>query len=210
MLGNHRFHEIVDLFTDQIRGLIDGGSDILIIETVQDILELKAAIYCAMKLREAGGRAVPIQASLTLDTSERMLLGTDIAAGLSILEHLPVDVIGLELLHRSGIHARAGALSGRVQHQAGVDHSERRYSDQPDGMAVFPLEPDSMARQLREMIESFEVGIVGGCCGTTPEHLQGDAAGDRHAAGDVAARSAAAADRLHDPRGRSRRRNRRR
>ncbi|MEZ4529699.1 MAG: methionine synthase [Thermomicrobiales bacterium] len=172
MLGNHRFLEIVDLFTDQIRGLIDGGSDILIIETVQDILELKAAIYCAMKLREAGGRAVPIHASLTLDTSERMLLGTDIAAGLSILEHLPVDFIGL--------NCSTGPEHMREPARYLGEHSTKPVAIIPNagipinqnGLAVFPLEPDSMARQLREMTESFQVGIVGGCCGTTPEHLK--------------------------------------
>src|SRR6476659_7586467 len=95
MLGNHRFQEVVDLFLDQVRGLIDGGSDILIIETVQDILELKAAIHAAERVFAEGHRRIPIQASITLDTSGRMLLGTDIAAALNIIEHLPVDVIGL-------------------------------------------------------------------------------------------------------------------
>jgi 5-methyltetrahydrofolate--homocysteine methyltransferase len=179
MLGNHRFLEIVDLFTDQIRGLIDGGSDILIIETVQDILELKAAIYAAMKLREAGGRAVPIHASLTLDTSERMLLGTDIAAGLAILEHLPVDFIGLNCStgpeHMREPARYLGTYSTKpvaIIPNAGIPINQ-------NGMAVFPLEPDSMARQLREMTESFGVGIVGGCCGTTPDHLKETLRDDR-------------------------------
>ncbi len=172
MLGNHRFHEIVDLFTDQIRGLIDGGSDILIIETVQDILELKAAIYCAMKLREAGGRAVPIHASLTLDTSERMLLGTDIAAGLSILEHLPVDFIGLNCSTGPEYMREPARYLGEYSTRPVAIIPNAGIPINQDGMAVFPLEPDSMARQLREMTESFQVGLVGGCCGTTPDHLQ--------------------------------------
>ena len=95
MLGQHRFQEVVDLFIDQIKGLVDGGSDVLIIETVQDILELKAAIHAAIRVREETGVYVPLQASITLDTSGRMLLGTDIAAALNIMEHMPVDIIGL-------------------------------------------------------------------------------------------------------------------
>jgi 5-methyltetrahydrofolate--homocysteine methyltransferase len=172
MLGNHRFLEIVDLFTDQIRGLIDGGSDILIIETVQDILELKAAIYCAMKLREAGGRAVPIHASLTLDTSERMLLGTDIAAGLSILEHLPVDIVGLNCSTGPEYMREPARYLGENSTRPVAIIPNAGIPINQNGMAVFPLEPDSMARQLREMTESFQVGLVGGCCGTTPEHLK--------------------------------------
>src|SRR5262245_43184368 len=95
LLGKHRFQEVVDLFLDQIRGLVDGGADILIIETVQDILELKAAIHAAERIFAETMKRIPIHASVTLDTSGRMLLGTDIAAALNILEHLPVDIIGL-------------------------------------------------------------------------------------------------------------------
>lgn len=172
MLGQHRFRDVAALFDDQIRGLIDGGCDILIIETVQDILELKAAIFSAMRLREQGVRPVPIHASLTLDTSERMLLGTDIAAGLAILEHLPVDFVGL--------NCSTGPEHMREPARYLGEHSTRPVGIIPNagipvnqnGMAVFPLEPDAMARQLREMVESFQVGIVGGCCGTTPDHLQ--------------------------------------
>jgi 5-methyltetrahydrofolate--homocysteine methyltransferase len=172
MLGNHRFQEIVDLFTDQIRGLVDGGSDILIIETVQDILELRAAIYAVMKLREAGGRSVPIHASLTLDTSERMLLGTDIAAGLSILEHLPVDFIGLNCSTGPEYMREPARYLGEYSTRPVAIIPNAGIPINQNGMAVFPLEPDSMARQLREMTESFGVGVVGGCCGTTPDHLQ--------------------------------------
>src|SRR5215203_6101598 len=95
MLGEHTFQQVKELFLDQIRGLVDGGSDILIIETVQDILELKAAIHAAMEVFAEKDTRIPVQASITLDTSARMLLGTDIAAALAILERLPVDMIGL-------------------------------------------------------------------------------------------------------------------
>ncbi|MCA9860565.1 MAG: homocysteine S-methyltransferase family protein, partial [Thermomicrobiales bacterium] len=172
MLGNHRFLEIADLFTDQIRGLIDGGSDVLIIETVQDILELRAAIYAALRLREEGGRPVPLHASLTLDTSERMLLGTDIAAGLAILEHLPVDFIGLNCSTGPEYMREPARYLGEYSTKPVAIIPNAGIPINQNGMAVFPLEPDSMARQLREMTERLDVGIVGGCCGTTPDHLR--------------------------------------
>ena len=121
--------------------------------------------------RSSGERdkRVPIQASITLDTSGRMLLGTDIAAALTILEHLPVDVIGLNCVDGPGAHARAGPLPGRELHAAGVDHPERRDPDQVNGLAAISRWSRSRwAAELREMVEEFGVGIVGGCCGTTP------------------------------------------
>jgi len=171
LLGNHRFQKVVDLFLDQIRGLVDGGSDVLIIETVQDILELKAAIHAARRIFEEKQRDIPIQASITLDTSGRMLLGTDIAAALNILEHLNVDIIGLNCSTGPDYMREPARFLG--------EHSTKPVSVIPNagipinvnGLAVFPMEPEPMARELRDMVEQFDVGIVGGCCGTTPEHL---------------------------------------
>ncbi len=172
MLGQHTFQQVVDLFLDQIRGLVDGGSDILIIETVQDILELKAAVHAALRVFEERGKRIPIQASITLDTSGRMLLGTDIAAALAILERLPVDMIGL--------NCSTGPEHMREPARYLGENSTRPVSIIPNagipinvnGLASFPLEPEPMAIALREMVEEFQVGVVGGCCGTTPEHLQ--------------------------------------
>jgi 5-methyltetrahydrofolate--homocysteine methyltransferase len=172
MLGQHRFGEVVALFLDQIRGLVDGGSDVLIIETVQDILELKAAVHAALQVRAEGRRAVPIQASITLDTSGRMLLGTDIAAALAILERLPVDIVGLNCStgpeHMREPARYLGEFSTRpvsIIPNAGIPINV-------NGLAVFPLEPEPMAHQLREMVEEFGVGIVGGCCGSGPDHIR--------------------------------------
>src|SRR5688572_7867861 len=172
MLGNHTFTEVKALFLDQIRGLVDGGSDVLIIETVQDILELKAAIHAAEEIFAERGKRLPIQASITLDTSGRMLLGTDIAAALTILEHLPTDVIGL--------NCSTGPEHMREPARYLGENATRPVSIIPNagipinvnGLAQFPLEPESMGRQLREMVEQFGVGIVGGCCGSSPEHIR--------------------------------------
>jgi 5-methyltetrahydrofolate--homocysteine methyltransferase len=171
MLGNHRFQEVAALFRDQVRGLADGGVDLFIIETTQDILELKAAVHAILRVREETSRVIPIQAQVTLDTSGRMLLGTDIAAALAVLEPLPVDVVGL--------NCSTGPEHMREPARYLGEHSTRPVSVIPNaglpqnvnGQAVYPLEPDRMARDLRLMVEDFGVGIVGGCCGTTPEHL---------------------------------------
>jgi 5-methyltetrahydrofolate--homocysteine methyltransferase len=171
MLGNNRFGEVVDLFIDQVRGLADGGSDLFIVETTQDILELKAAVDAILRVREETGVHIPIQAQVTLDTSGRMLLGTDIAAALAILEVLPVDVVGL--------NCSTGPEHMREPARYLGEYATRPVAIIPNaglplnvnGLAVYPLGPDEMAHDLREMVEQFGVGIVGGCCGTTPEHL---------------------------------------
>ncbi len=171
MLGNHRFREVVELFVPQIRGLLDGGVDALIIETVQDILELKATIFAARQVFEETGKRVPLQASITLMPSGSMLLGTSIDAALNILEHLNIDIIGLncstgpdymrEPARYLGEHS---TLPVSIIPNAGIPHNV-------DGKAVFPMEPEPFARDLRDMVEHSGVGIVGGCCGTTPEHI---------------------------------------
>jgi len=94
-LSNIQFDELVDVFREQAVGLILGGVDIILIETSQDILEVKACILGIQKAFEETGVFLPVQAQITLDTTGRMLLGTDIAAALAILENLPIDIIGL-------------------------------------------------------------------------------------------------------------------
>src|SRR5436853_474289 len=95
-LGRITFRELVEVFTEQARGLIDGGADLLIIETAQDILEVKASIFGAREAFKLTGRALPIQASVSLlPQGGKMLLGTDIASALTTLEALQVDAVGL-------------------------------------------------------------------------------------------------------------------
>lgn len=171
MLGNHTFQQVKELFIPQVRGLLDGGVDALIIETVQDILELKATIFAAREVFAEIGRAVPIQASITLMPSGTMLLGTDIAAALSVLEHLKVDIVGLncstgpDLMREPARYlGEHSTLPVSIIPNAGIPHNE-------NGIAVFPLTPEPFARELRDMVDHMQVGIVGGCCGTTPAHI---------------------------------------
>ncbi|MEO6325775.1 MAG: homocysteine S-methyltransferase family protein, partial [Thermoanaerobaculia bacterium] len=171
-LGNITFDQLVPLFAEQARGLIDGGVDVLLIETSQDILEVKAAIFgCREAIAEAG-RPVALQVQITLDTSGRMLLGTDIGAALVTLESLRPDVIGLNCSTGPEHMRQAVRFLGEnsslpisVIPNAGIPHNE-------GGCAVYPLKATPFADQMEEFIREFGVSVVGGCCGTTPDHIR--------------------------------------
>jgi 5-methyltetrahydrofolate--homocysteine methyltransferase len=170
-LSNITFAQLMAIFEEQGRALVDGGADVLLIETAQDILEVRAAIAGIERAFETGTRRVPIQAQISLDTSGRMLLGTDVAAAIVILEHAGADVIGL--------NCSTGPDYMRVpirtmSEQARVPLSVIPNAGIPinvDGRAVYPLEAEPMAEQLRQFVDEFGVAAVGGCCGTTPEHI---------------------------------------
>ncbi|MDQ6828617.1 MAG: homocysteine S-methyltransferase family protein, partial [Gemmatimonadota bacterium] len=166
------FTELADNYYEQAKFLVEGGVDVLLVETSQDILEVKAAIVGFERLFAELGRRVPIQAQVTLDTSGRMLLGTDIASAMTTLESLGVDVIGL--------NCSTGPEHMREPIRFLGEHATLPVSCIPNaglplntgtGDAVYPLEPQPMADALAEFVRDFGVRIVGGCCGTTPEHL---------------------------------------
>src|SRR3954466_1728002 len=172
-LGQIRFRELVDVFTEQAQGLLEGGVDLLIVETAQDILEVKAAIFGMRRAFELTDRRVPIQASVSLlPNGGKMLLGTDISAALTTLEALKVDVIGLNCSTgpedmRDAIRF-LGEFSPVPIHcipNAGIPHQG------PNGETIFPETPDQIANALGEFVERYGVNIVGGCCGTTPDHI---------------------------------------
>jgi len=173
-LGQIRFPELVTVFTEQAGGLVKGGADLIIIETAQDILEVKAAIFGARAAFEEVGRGVPIQISVSLlPNGGKMLLGTDIQAVLTTLEALKVDVIGLNCSTgpedmRDAIRY-LGENSTRPVHcipNAGLPLQG------PDGETIFPEKPEPLAATLGEFVERYGVGVVGGCCGTTPDHIK--------------------------------------
>jgi 5-methyltetrahydrofolate--homocysteine methyltransferase len=173
VLSNISFSELSDNFYQQAAALVEGGVDVLLIETSQDILEVKAAIAGFERLFAELGRRVPVQAQVTLDVSGRMLLGTDVASALTTLEALGADVIGL--------NCSTGPEHMREPIRFLGEHATRPVSCIPNaglplntgaGEAVYPLEPEPMARALAEFVRDFGVQVVGGCCGTTPEHLE--------------------------------------
>jgi len=171
-LSNITFDELADTFQEQAVGLIEGGCDVLLIETSQDILEVKAAIIGIQKAYAQTGKWIPLQAQVTLDTTGRMLLGTDIAASLATLERMPIDVVGL--------NCSTGPEHMREPIRYLAENSTLPVSCIPnaglplnvDGQAVYPLEPEPFSNELAEFVIKHGVSTVGGCCGTTPEHLK--------------------------------------
>ncbi len=166
------FDEIRDIYRQQAQSLIAGGVDLLLIETAQDILEVKAAIHGIHDAFEKSGVVLPIQAQVTLDTNGHMLMGTDIEAVLTILEGMEIDIIGLNC-STGPAHmepsikylSRHSRLPISCLPNAGIPINQ-------DGEAKYPLSAEDFSLAMVSFITKYNISIVGGCCGTTPEHLR--------------------------------------
>lgn len=171
-LGNIGFDEMEASFREQIAGLVDGGCDILCIETSQDPLQMKCALSAAMRYFEEIGRRVPVIASVTIETTGTMLMGTEIAAALTILE--PYDIISAigmncatgpkEMEENLRYLCANSPVPIFVMPNAGIPENV-------GGHAHYHLSPEEMTSWMRRYIAEFGVSIVGGCCGTTPAHI---------------------------------------
>ena len=169
-LSDISFDELADLFYEQAQGLVEGGADLLLLETSQDILEVKAAIYGINRAFADSGKRIPLQVQITLDVSGRMLFGTDIAGALTTLESLPIDVLGM--------NCSTGPEYMRQPIQYLIERSPYPISVLPnaglpinvDGEAVYPMQPEPFGEMVGEFTR-WGVNVVGGCCGTTAEHL---------------------------------------
>ncbi|MBG0788214.1 MAG: methionine synthase [Anaerolineaceae bacterium] len=170
-MSNISFEVLADVFREQAVGLIEGGVDLLLIETSQDILEVKAVIQGIYAAFEETGEVIPIQAQVTLDTTGRMLLGTDIAAARAILEEMGIDVIGL--------NCSTGPDYMREPIRFLTENSRLPVSCIPnaglplnvDGEAVYPMKPQPFADLMLEFVNDYGVRVVGGCCGTSEDHI---------------------------------------
>src|SRR5215470_12922291 len=173
-LGDISFGRLAEVFAEQASGLIAGGADLIIIETAQDILEVKAAIIGAREAFRQTGRTLPLQISVSLlPNGGKMLLGTDIQSVLTTLTALEVDVVGLNCSTgpedmRDAIRflGETSTLPVHCIPNAGLPLQG------PDGETIFPEKPEPLAATLGEFVERYGIGIVGGCCGTTPEHIR--------------------------------------
>ncbi|HEX5274319.1 MAG TPA: methionine synthase [Candidatus Rubrimentiphilum sp.] len=171
-LSKITFQELADMYGEQARYLVEGGADFLLLETMQDLLELKAAVAGITREFAKGMRRVPIQAQPTLITEGRMLLGTDIRAICATVGALPVDVIGL--------NCSTGPSQMRDPIRYLCENSDRYISVIPNaglplmgprGETIYPETPAELSRELAEFVRDFGVNVVGGCCGTTPAHI---------------------------------------
>ncbi len=173
-LGNTSWDEMLASYTTQARGLIEGGVDVLLIETAQDLLQVKCAVNaCLDALREAGKTTddVPIMAQVTIETTGTMLLGSEISAAATALGPYPIMSLGLNC---------ATGPTEMAEHVRFLSKQwDRRISVQPnaglptlvEGRTEYPLQPEAFAQAMVRYVEEMGAGIVGGCCGTTPEHI---------------------------------------
>jgi 5-methyltetrahydrofolate--homocysteine methyltransferase len=175
-LGNTTWEVMLDSYREQARGLLAGGVDAFIIETCQDLLQVKCALNAALSaLREAGRTAaqVPIMVSVTIETTGTMLLGTEIAAAAAALAGYPIFSLGLNCAtgptemveHVHWLGRNCGARPVSVLPNAGLPILV-------EGRTEYPLKPAPFAEALLKFVERDGVRIVGGCCGTTPEHIR--------------------------------------
>jgi 5-methyltetrahydrofolate--homocysteine methyltransferase len=176
-LSKVTFDELAALYGEQASALVEGGVDLLLLETSQDLLEMKAAIAGITRAFRAGVRRVPIQAQATLDVTGRMLLGTDIAAVCATLDALPIDVIGLNC--STGPSHMRDAVRYLIENSrcfVSVIPNAGLPLMGPKGETIYPERPEEMARELGAFVREYGVNAIGGCCGTTPAHVRAFAA----------------------------------
>ena len=172
-LGHIDYDELVESYREQARGLIEGGIDVLKVETCQDLLQTKAALGAIEDVFGEMDTRLPVIASVTIETTGTMLLGSDIACALTTLEALDtVDVIGINC---------ATGPEQMVEHVRHLAQNSRRpvfigpnagLPEIRDGETYYPLSPEEFARYQRIFVEELGTSIAAGCCGTTPEHFE--------------------------------------
>src|SRR5437773_5541746 len=171
-LGHISFDEMVASYEQQATALIEGGVEILLIETAQDLLQAKIAACAVIEAMRKAGKRLPVTVQVTLQESGTMLLGTEIGAALTALEPYDVDIIGLNCATGPAEMNDAVRYLGlnstkhiSILPNAGLPQNE-------GGHAVYKLSPEELAKYHKHFVADYGVRIVGGCCGTTPEHLK--------------------------------------
>ncbi len=171
-LGHISFAALRDAYEVQAAGLLAGGVDLLLVETCIDLLQAKAAMIAGRRAMRAAGRAVPLQVQVSMETTGRMLVGSEIGAALVALDAMRPDVIG--------INCATGPAEMQEHLRYLSRHSPRPIAVLPnaglpsivDGRTHYDLGPEALAEFHRHHVADLGVAVVGGCCGTTPEHLR--------------------------------------
>ena len=171
-LGHINFEDMVKAYEEQAAALIEGGVDVLLVETAQDLLQAKIGVIGVLEALRKAGKRLPVTVQVTLQESGNMLLGTEIGAALTALEPLDVDVIGLNC-------ATGPKEMNDAVRYLGLN-STKEVSVLPNaglpqnvgGHAVYKLAPNELAEYHKHFVKDYGVRVVGGCCGTTPEHLK--------------------------------------
>jgi 5-methyltetrahydrofolate--homocysteine methyltransferase len=171
-LGHIDFDELKESYKEQIYGLIDGGVDLLLIETCQDVLQIKSALLASKEILDSKNIDIPVMVSITMETTGTMLVGSDIASALTILEPFNIDILGL--------NCATGPEQMKEHIKYLSENSPFAISCIPNaglpenigGVAHYRLKPIELKMQLMNFIYDFNVQLIGGCCGTTPEHIK--------------------------------------
>ncbi len=171
-LGHISYLDLKKNYEEQVRGLFDGGVDLFIVETCQDILQTKAALAAIFDFFAERKVKIPVIAQVTIETFGTMLNGTEISAALTALEPFPIDVVGMncgtgpkQMAESLKYLCENAPLPVSVLPNAGLPEVK-------DGAMFYDETPESFTKQVLHFAEDFGANIVGGCCGTTPEHLK--------------------------------------
>ncbi len=171
-LGHISFADLRDSYTEQARGLLVGGVDLFLIETCMDLLQVKAAMIGCRRAMGIEGRTVPLQVQVTIETTGRMLVGSEIGAALSAIGAMRPDVLGINCATGP---AEMQEHLRYLSHHSPIPISVLPNAGLPsivDGRTVYDLSPEQLAEFHRHHVVDLGIGVVGGCCGTTPEHLR--------------------------------------
>jgi 5-methyltetrahydrofolate--homocysteine methyltransferase len=170
-LGHIDFDSLKDAYAVQARGLLDGGADLLIVETCQDVLQIKAALNGIETAFAEAGERIPLMVSITMEQQGTMLVGSDIGAALTILEPFNIDILGLNCAtgpdlmkpHIKFLSENSPFIVSCIPN-AGLPENV-------GGQAVYRLTPMELRMALMHFVEDLGVQVIGGCCGTSPEHI---------------------------------------
>lgn len=170
-LGHAPFDDLKEYYAEAAIGLVEGGADVILIETAQDLLQVKAAVLGVREGFDAAGRALPIICHVTVETTGTMLLGSEIGAALTALENLHIDMIGLncatgpaEMSEHLRYLSQNASIPVSVMPNAGLPILGKNGAE-------YPLTAAELAEALDQFVTEFGLSMVGGCCGTTPEHI---------------------------------------
>jgi 5-methyltetrahydrofolate--homocysteine methyltransferase len=171
-LGHTTYQKLKDAYYTASKGLVDSGSDALLIETTQDLLQAKAAVNGARLAVRESGRDVVVIAQVTVETTGTMLLGSEIGAALNALEPLEIDLIGLncatgptEMSEHLRYLSKNSTAAISVMPNAGLPILGKKGAE-------YPLGPEELAIALETFVNDYGISLIGGCCGTTPAHLE--------------------------------------
>lgn len=171
-LGHIGFDALYEAYVPHIKGLIDGGCDVLQLETCQDILQLKCAVIAARDAMKQCGKEIPICVTLTVETTGTMLVGTEVPAALVVLESLPVQIVGLNCATGPDLMQENVRFLGQTSSRPLCVYPNAGLPRNVNGQAVYDLTPESLADYHEIFVKDYGVAMVGGCCGTTPAHIE--------------------------------------